>query len=351
MAEDLVAIGAPGAAQKKWLNPYRRLPLVRWLVQGAFAAFLTLVGYEFWCFHEQALSGEPLTALRPPAVEAFLPISALLGLKRLVLTGQWDEVHPAGLAVLVGAVAMSLVARKSFCSWMCPVGTLSRALEWVGKQTLWRRGRQLTVPRWVDLPLLSVKYLLLAFFAWTIFVKMPVEAVEGFLRSPYNLSADAKMLAFFQDLSMTGAIVLGSLAVLSVVVKHFWCRYLCPYGALVGLAGLLSPQRVVRDPATCNDCRACTRACPVQIPVHARASVWTAECTGCMSCVAACTVPDCLTTTRRGKKGLTPWLIPATALATFLAVWAIARATGHWHTAVPSEVLAEVYRMAPFLSH
>jgi polyferredoxin len=107
----------------------------------------------------------------------------------------------------------------------------------------------------------------------------------------------------------------------------------------------------VRDAAACNDCRACTRACPAQIPVHARGSVWTAECTGCMSCVAACTVPDCLTTTRRGRKGLSPWLVPAAGLATFLAVWAVARATGHWETQLPAEVLAQVYRMAPFLSH
>jgi len=349
--EQLVTLAAPGAPPEKWRNPYRRLPLVRWLVQGAFVAFLTLVGYEFWCFHEQAISGEPMTALRPPAVEGFLPISALVGLKRLLATGQWDDVHPAGLAILLGAVAMSLVARKAFCSWLCPVGTLSRALEWVGGKTLWRRGRQLTVPRWLDLPLLSLKYLLLAFFLWTILVRMPAEAIEMFQRSPYNMAADAKMLAFFQDLSTTAAVVLVALALLSIVVKHFWCRYLCPYGALVGLAGLLSPQRVVRDPATCNDCQACTRACPAQIPVHARGSVWTAECTGCMSCVAACTVADCLTTTRRGEKGLTPWLVPASALGTFLAVWAVAKATGHWDTSVPAEVLARAYQLAPFLSH
>jgi polyferredoxin len=353
--DQLVTLGgappAPPAAPAKWANPHRRLPLVRWLVQGAYAAFVTLVGYEFWCFHEQAMGGGPLTASRPPAVEGFLPISALLGLKRLLTTGAWDDVHPAGLAILLGVVAMSFAARKSFCSWMCPVGTVSRVLEWVGKKTLWRRGRQLTVPRWLDLPLLSLKYLLLAFFLWAVFVKMPAEAIEAFLRSPFNMAADAKMLLFFEQLSTTGAVVLGALALLSVVVKHFWCRYLCPYGALLGLASLLSPQRVVRDPATCNDCRACTRACPAAIPVHARAQVWTAECTGCMSCVAACTVADCLTTTRRGKRGLSPWLVPAAGLATFLAVWAIARATGHWETALPREVLAQVYRIAPFLGH
>ena len=314
-------------------------------------AFLALVGFQFWRFHAQITSGGPVTGARPPAVEGFLPISALVGLKRLLATGQWDDVHPAGLTILLAAIAGALLARKAFCSWVCPVGTLSRGLEWIGQKALWRRGRAPVVPRWIDLPLSSIKYFLLAFFVWTIVAGMPAEAVDAFAHSPYNVAADAKMLLFFADLSTTAAIVLAVLAGLSIVVKHFWCRYLCPYGALLGLASLLSPQRVVRDPATCNDCRACTRACPVEIPVHARASVWTSECTGCLSCVSACTVPDCLTNARRGKRGLTPWLVPAAALGVMLGAWLVARATGHWDTLVPLHDLARAYRMAPLLSH
>jgi polyferredoxin len=346
--DELVTLraSAPG-----WKNPHRKLPLVRWLVQAAYLAFLTVVGVQFWHFYQQVTSAAPLTASRPPAVEAFLPISALVGLKRFVLSGRWDEIHPAGSVILVAAIAGSVLARKSFCSWVCPVGTLSRALEGIGARTLWRRGRAPRVPRRLDLPLLSLKYLLLAFFAWLVLVQMPFEALDGFMRSPYNLAADAKMLLFFGELSTLAAGVLVALVLLSLVVKHFWCRYLCPYGALLGLASLLSPQRVIRDPATCNDCQACTRACPVEIPVHARASVWTSECTGCLSCVSVCTVPDCLTNTRRGKRGLSPWLVPAALLVTLLGAWTVARATGHWDTAVPGHLLARAYRMAPFLSH
>jgi polyferredoxin len=343
-----VTIGSPAPA--KWKNPHRRLPAIRWVVQGLYAAFIALVGIQFWRFHEQVTSGATLTASRPPAVEVFLPISALVGLKRLVFTGRWDDVHPAGLTILIAAIAGSFLARKAFCSWVCPVGTLSRALEWIGKKVLWRR-RAPTVPRWIDLPLASLKYLLLAFFAWIILVQMPVSALDAFMHSPYNMAADAKMLEFFRDLSTTAAVVLVALALLSVVVKHFWCRYLCPYGALLGLASLLSPQRVVRDPAACSDCRACTRACPVEIPVHARASVWTSECTGCLSCVSACTVPECLTTTRRGARGLSPWLVPAGLLTVMIGAWLVAWATGHWETTVPLRLLARAYQLAPFLSH
>lgn len=335
----------PVPAPARWRNPWRAIPRLRWAVQAAYLAFLALVGIDFARFVAQVRGGGPVTAARPPAVEAFLPISALVGLRRWLATGYWDDVHPAGLTILLGAVATALLARKAFCGWVCPVGTISRALEWLGSKLLWRRGFP-RVPRWLDLPLSGLKYVLLAFFVWTVFFRMPVDAVEGFMRAPYNVSADAQMLAFFGGLGGTAAAVLGVLVALSLVVKNAWCRWLCPYGGLLGLASLLSPLHVRRDPDTCNDCRACTRACPVEIPVHVRLRVLSTECTGCMSCVAACTVPDTLGVTRRGARALPAWLVPAVAIGTLLAFWAIARATGFWETSVSAEAFRWAYRAA-----
>jgi polyferredoxin len=127
-------------------------------------------------------------------------------------------------------------------------------------------------------------------------------------------------------------------------VKHAWCRWLCPYGALLGVASALSPLFVRRDPAACNDCRACTRACPVEIPVHARLRVLSPECTGCLSCVAACTTPRCLGVSRKGARALSPLVLPAAALAVMLGAWAIARLTGFWETNLPAEAFQWAYR-------
>ena len=341
---------APGAPKRR--NPYGFLPTLRWAVQGAYVLFFVLVGIEFHSFYRQIVSGGAVTAHRPPAVEGFLPISSLIGLKRLFLTGHYDEVHPAGLTILIAAILSSFLARKAFCSWVCPVGGLSRALEWVGKRTLWKRRRKETlVNDGLDLALSSLKYLLLAFFAWAILVGMDGAAIYKFMHTPYNYAADAKMLLFFTDISRTAAVTLVALAVLSVVVKNFWCRYLCPYGALLGLVSWMSPQRVVRDAAACIDCKACTRACPVEISVHRKASVRTPECTGCMSCVASCPVESCLTVTRKGKDSLSPYMIPAVGLGTIFFLWGLARVTGHWHTDLPLSTLAEAYRQAHTLIH
>lgn len=86
------------------------------------------------------------------------------------------------------------------------------------------------------------------------------------------------------------------LAVFSLLYKNFWCRYLCPYGALLGLASSASPLAVQRDSAACTLCLRCTQACPNRIAVHAQESVRSPECTACYGCVTACQQPGALRT-------------------------------------------------------
>ena len=108
------------------------------------------------------------------------------------------------------------------------------------------------------------------------------------MHSPYGAIADVRMLNFFRDLGETAAIVLAVLVVASVLVQNFWCRYLCPYGALLGMASLLSPLRIRRSESACIDCAKCAKACPSALPVDKLISIKSAECTGCMECVAVC---------------------------------------------------------------
>src|SRR5262249_29426657 len=158
---------------------------------------------------------------------------------------------------------------------------------------------------------------------------MSAEAIEEFMRTPYGVLADVKMLDFFRYLSLSSAIVLAVLILASVFVQNFWCRYLCPYGALTGLAALLSPARIRRNPVSCIDCGKCTRACPSQLPVDKLIQIRSAECTGCMECVTSCPVEQALTmqVTRRTVR---PELIAAGVCGIFLVAVLAAKLTGHW---------------------
>src|SRR5207253_574683 len=82
----------------------------------------------------------------------------------------------------------------------------------------------------------------------------PVPEIRAFLGGPYGLVADVKMLNFFGHMGEGTAVFLVVLVGLSLVVKNTWCRYLCPYGALMGLVALESPTRIVRNAGACIDC-------------------------------------------------------------------------------------------------
>jgi hypothetical protein len=132
-----------------------------------------------------------------------------------------------GTSLLVSFLFIAFLLRKAFSSWLCPVGTLSECLWRAGRRTL---GRNFHLTRWLDLPLRSLKYLLLGFFAWAV-ANLSAGATEQFMRSPYGAMADVRMLNFFRDLGETAAIVLGILVLgfgsgaelLVPLLMSLWC--------------------------------------------------------------------------------------------------------------------------------
>src|SRR5439155_23765111 len=148
----------------------------------------------------------------------------------------------------------------------CPVGTISEYLWRLGHQTF---GRTFRLPRRLDIGLRSLKYILLGLFSYAV-VSMPVPAIRAFLEGPYGIVDDVKMLNFFRYLGLTGGIVVALLVVASVFVQNFWCRYMCPYGALMGLVSLASPLRIRRAASLCIDCGTCAKAGPSALPVDER---------------------------------------------------------------------------------
>jgi len=304
-------------------------------VQYAFALLCIWIGIEFYLFMSWGASGGQESFYpRPPGVEGFLPISALISLKYWMHTGIINTIHPSGLFIVLAIVGVSLVVKKAFCSWLCPVGTLSESL-WMLGQKLFRRNW--TVPRWLDYPLRSIKYLLLFFFVWSI-VQMDVGALAGFIYSPYNRVADIKMYLFFAEISGTALWTIGLLMLLSVFVKNFWCRFLCPYGALLGIVGWFSPLKVTRTASTCIDCELCTKACPANIKVHTAGRVWSDECTSCFACVQACPVKNTLEVRARAQGRAVPfWVLGTLVAALFVAVTGIAMLSGHWQNGISQQ--------------
>jgi polyferredoxin len=217
---------------------------IRHYVQGLFLLINGWLGIQFYLWARYfERDGSGISVARPAGIEGWLPIAGLMNTKYFFMTGRVPAIHPAAMFLFIGFMLMSLLLKKAFCSWLCPVGTFSEFLWKIGRRIF---GRNLRLPRWFDIPLRGLKYLLLAMFV-AVIGAMSAEALQGFMTTPYGLVADVKMLNFFRDISLTAAVVIGLLVLLSMLVQNFWCRYLCPYGALMGLASLLSPVKIRRD--------------------------------------------------------------------------------------------------------
>jgi polyferredoxin len=250
--------------------------------------------------------------------------------------GTLNAVHPAATMLFLLAVTMAILLRKSFCSWICPIGFLSEGLARLGRKAF---GRNFRPWKLLDVPLRGLKYLLLAFFAWAIF-HMSSAALHAFVESPYNRVADVKTGMFFVELGATGFTVLAVLAVLSLLIQGAWCRYLCPYGALLGLFSWLSPTRIERNPVSCIDCGLCDKVCMSRLPVSRKIAVVSPECTGCLDCVAVCPVKDALGVTT-ARRTLSFQAYAAAVLLLFFAGYFGARAFGLWSNGITDREYVE----------
>ena len=323
---------------------------LRLVVQILFALLCIWIGVEFYQFVNYLDSAGAATFTeRPPGVEGFLPISSLMSLYYFILSGSVHPYHPAGLFILLAIVLVSLVFGKSFCSWLCPVGLISEMLGDLGDKLF---GRRLSFPRWLDYPLRSIKYLLLAFFVYSIFFVMGEFALKQFLDSPYNLLADVKMYYFFAEISRLSLIVIGSLMLLSLVIRNFWCRYLCPYGALLGIVGLLSPHKIKRNLVSCIDCGKCARVCPARIKVDKVRTVVSDECVSCLSCIESCPVSDTLELRSVVTKSkISPRAVAIGVIGLFVVVTGASMIAGQWRNNVPVDTYLRLHPDIHMMGH
>jgi polyferredoxin len=349
----MIAPGKEMSAAESFINRLRQpdIQLYRKLIQYLFLATVVLIGIKFTIFVNQLESGNMPTVTRPPGIEAFLPISSLISFKYWLATGIFNPIHPSGLIIFLMALVTAVLLKRGFCSWVCPFGLLTEYLNRL-HEFIFRKNIQ--VPALLDYPLRSLKYLLLAFFLWAIVLNMNAAALEYFIYSPYNMVADIKMLYFFADITPFAFWVLVALVVLSILLRNFWCRYLCPYGALLGVLSFLSIIKVQRNPDTCTNCQKCTRICPVDIKVHGTTRVISDECHACLQCVAACPEKDTLYISAARRNAIVKPLAYAVIVCMlFVGGSLIGRLTGNWQTGITNhEYLFHVKNLdMPFYQH
>jgi NosR/NirI family transcriptional regulator, nitrous oxide reductase regulator len=157
------------------------------------------------------------------------------------------------LMLVTFTLITTLLWGRVFCSSLCPFGALQDFItRFFPRQLLPRNWRQLKLPQWLHDRALFIKYALLALILGTALTQTNVSIFQYF--EPFGT------LFYFSPSvllwSILIAIVLGC-----VLIERFYCRYLCPLGAALGVVSMLSPWRIKRVPQ-CSLCKVCEHACP-----------------------------------------------------------------------------------------
>ncbi len=191
------------------------------------------------------------------------------------------------LAILFGPV---------FCGWICPLGTVQEWVSSFGRKYFRRRFNHF-VPAKLDKYLRYLRYLVLA---WVLYMTAASATLIFAAYDPYF----ALFNFWSSEVALGGLLILGVTLVLSFFVERPWCKYACPYGAVLGLTNLFRIFSIRRSESTCKADGACSILCPMNIPVDQKTIVRDHQCISCLECTseAICPVASTVIFSSKGVK-------------------------------------------------
>jgi len=266
-----------------------------------------------------------------PSVDAICPFGGLESLYSLVTNGEYvDRVLASSVVLLVLITGLTIISGRSFCGWICPLGTLQGIMHGIGRAVL-RKRRPVTIPNESKIRL--TRYI--------VFIVFTVGAWYGskLLIRPYDPWVAWMHMSEFEhavEEFIIGIIILFVVLIISIGISRVFCRYMCPVAAFLSLVSFLSISRIYRDEDRCTKCSLCDKRCPVGLEVSNTQNVSRQECISCGECISACPVPDTLNFKVAGRQVLSSMSIGILVVALFFGTILVTQATGVYSSTPPS---------------
>lgn len=229
--------------------------------------------------HTLAESGASIPFLASASVHAICPFGGVETVYQLMTTGAFiQKIHSATLVLMGIAFTLTILFGPVLCSWICPLGSIQ---EWIGHigKGLFKNKYNHFIPLKVDRVLRYLRYILLVLVLYN-------TARSGLLLFT-NIDPYYALFHFWTgETAIAALVILGITLALSLFVERAWCKYACPYGALLGLFNPIRVFKIKRQAATCIDCGLCNKSCPMNIEVSAKESVKDHQCISCLKCTS-----------------------------------------------------------------
>jgi len=253
---------------------------IRRVVQAFFFSLIALIAVN----HNLAESGGGISLLSNASLHALCPFGGVVTIYQYATVGTFvQKIHESAFVLMVIGFVLAILFGPVFCGWVCPLGTVQ---EWVSKwgRKLFRRRFNHFVPPRIDNILRYARYIVLV---WVLYVT----AVSGkLIFSDYD-----PYFALFNfwsgEVAWQAFVILGLTLSLSLFVERPWCKYACPYGAVLGLSNLFRAFKIHRAESTCKADGACSILCPMNISVDSVTAVGDHQCISCLECTSEAVCP------------------------------------------------------------
>ena len=243
-----------------------------------------------------AMDWTVIPLLSNTSLHAVCPFGGVVSLYQFATVGTFTQkIHESSFILMILVFILSFLFGSVFCGWVCPLGSVQ---EWVGKlgKRLFKKHYNHFIPRQIDQYLRYLRYIMLA---WVLYMT----AISGKLAfgdiDPYY----ALFNFWTGEVAVTGLVVLGITLLSSLAIERPWCKYACPYGAVLGITNLFSIFSIRRRESQCTSCNLCSEECPMNIPVHAVDVVRDHQCIVCLECTSEVNCPVGSTVTFSTKGG------------------------------------------------
>ncbi len=262
-------------AKKSKAISARKAANIRLIVQIFFFALVALIAVN----HTLEEAGKAIPILSSASLHAICPFGGVVSVYQFIAAGTYvHKIHSAAFILMWIVFALTVFLGPVFCGWICPLGSIQ---EWFGKlgKKIFKRLFNRMIPYKVDRILRYLRYVMLG---WVVYMT----AVTGTLVFS-DIDPYFALFNFWRsEVAIGGVIILAVVLVLSLIVERPFCKYACPYGAVLGVFNLFRIFKIRRRRSTCIDCKACDRSCPMNIPVSTSGAVRDHQCISCLKCTS-----------------------------------------------------------------
>jgi len=277
--EDSNGTGRAGNIRKDAGRRKRKLS-IRTFVQIFFFALIALIAIN----HSLEKQGVEIAFLSSASLHAVCPFGGVVSIYQYVTAGTYvHKIHESAFILMYIGFALALLVGPAFCGWVCPLGSFQEWLGKLGKKIFKRRFNKFVPPKLDS----YLRYLRYAVLIGVLYVTATTAKLFFADYDPYF----ALFNFWTGEVAVSALIILGVIIAASLFVERPFCKYACPYGAVLGIFNLFRIFKIKRNVATCIDCKACDRACPMNIDVSESGTVRDHQCISCLKCTSENSCP------------------------------------------------------------